>query len=89
VKDKGVLAAYGVIVLCILFALLFKTVGYVICGAAISIIIMYVIGKRNWVQMIVVSVLVPLGMWFIFYKILTVNIPLGPLTFLRDIVDKF
>jgi hypothetical protein len=89
VKDKGVLAAYGVIVLCILFALLFKTVGYVICGAAISIIIMYVIGKRNWVQMIVVSVLVPLGMWFIFYKVLTVNIPLGPLTFLRDIVDKF
>jgi hypothetical protein len=89
VEDKGVLAAYGVILLCILFALLFKTVGYVICGAAISIIIMYVIGKRNWVQMIVVSVLVPLGMWFIFYKILTVNIPLGPLTFLRDIVDKF
>jgi hypothetical protein len=89
VKDKGVLAAFGVILLCILFALLFKTVGYVICGAAISIIIMYVIGKRNWVQMIVVSVLVPLGMWFIFYKVLTVNIPLGPLTFLRDIVDKF
>jgi cell division protein FtsW (lipid II flippase) len=89
VKDKGVLAAFGVILLCILFTAFFKSLGYVVCGAAISFIIMYVIGKRNWVQMILVSVLVPLGMWFIFYKVLTVNIPMGPLTFLRDLVDKF
>jgi hypothetical protein len=89
VKDKGVLAAFGVILLCILFTAFFKSLGYVVCGAAISFIIMYVIGKRNWGQMILVSVLVPLGMWFIFYKVLTVNIPMGPLTFLRDLVDKF
>jgi hypothetical protein len=88
IKDKGVLGAFGVILLCILFTVLFKSVGYIICSALISVIIMYMIGKRNWVQMILVAVLVPLGMWFIFYKVLTVNIPMGPLQFLRDLVDK-
>ena len=50
-------------------------------------IIMFLIGKRNWVQMVLVSVLVPLLMWLGFYKGLTVNIPLGPLNFLRTLVD--
>ena len=45
------------------------------------------IGKRNWLQMVLVSILVPLGMWLVFYKVLTVNIPMGPLQFLRDLVD--
>ena len=34
------------------------------------------------------SALVPLGIWLIFYKFLAVNIPMGPLQFLRDLVDK-
>ena len=50
-------------------------------------IIMFLIGKRNWVQMVLVSVLVPLLMWLVFYKVLTVNIPLGPMNFLRTLVD--
>lgn len=88
VKNKGVQGALAVILLCIFFAAAFKTLGYIVCSIIVSLIIMYMIGKRNWVQMLLISVLIPLGMWFIFYKILTVNIPLGPLNFLRDIVDK-
>ena len=53
----------------------------------LSMIIMILIGKRNWLKMIFVSVLVPLLMWLVFYKVLTVNIPLGPLNFLRTLVD--
>ena len=87
VKDKGVQGAAVVIALCIFFAAAFEALGYVICGALIAFIIMFLIGKRNWLQMVLVSVLVPLGMWFVFYKILTVNIPMGPLQFLRDLVD--
>ncbi|MCD8224664.1 MAG: tripartite tricarboxylate transporter TctB family protein [Clostridiales bacterium] len=86
-KDKGVQAALVVIVLCILFTALFKTLGYVICAAIICAIIMYMIGKRELKQMVLVSILVPLGMWLIFFKILTVNIPMGPLTFLRDLLN--
>ena len=86
-KDKGLAAAYLVIILCVLFAALFKSCGYILCAMVLSMIIMFLIGKRNWVQMILVSVLVPLLMWLVFYKVLTVNIPLGPLNFLRTLVD--
>lgn len=86
-KDKGVAAAYLVMLLCVLFAALFKSCGYILCAVVLSMIIMFLIGKRNWVQMVLVSVLVPLLMWLVFYKVLTVNIPLGPLNFLRTLVD--
>ena len=54
-----------------------KSCGYILCAMVLSMIIMILIGKRNWLQMILVSVLVPLLMWLVFYKVLTVNIPLG------------
>lgn len=88
VKDKSVLAGLAVILLGVGFVALFKLLGYVICAAVVSVVIMYLIGKRNWLQMILVSVLVPLGMWFIFFKVLTVNIPMGPLSFLSELVGK-
>ena len=84
IKDRGVLAALFVMLLCVLF---FKPLGYVVCGAVLCFVIMVLIGKRNWLQMVLVSILVPLGMWLVFYKVLTVNIPMGPLQFLRDLVD--
>ena len=87
IKDKGVLAALFVMLLCALFVMFFKTLGYVVCGAVLCFVIMVLIGKRNWLQMVLVSILVPLGMWLVFYKVLTVNIPMGPLQFLRDLVD--
>ena len=87
IKGKGVLAALFVMLLCALFVVFFKTLGYVVCGAVLCFVIMVLIGKRNWLQMVLVSILVPLGMWLVFYKVLTVNIPMGPLQFLRDLVD--
>lgn len=76
IKDKGVLAALFVMLLCALFVVFFKPLGYVVCGAVLCFVIMVLIGKRNWLQMVLVSILVPLGMWLVFYKVLTVNIPM-------------
>ena len=45
------------------------------------------IGKRDVKQIALVSVLVPLAMWLVFYKLLTVNIPMGVLQPLRDLID--
>ena len=87
-RDRGLAAALIVAVLCAAFVALFKPLGYVLCSAAVSFVIMVMIGKRNWLQMVLVSVLVPLLMWFVFYKVLTVNIPMGPLKFLAELVDK-
>ena len=40
-----------------------------------------------WLTQLGLNMLLPLGMWLVFYKVLTVNIPLGPLNFLRTLVD--
>ena len=86
-KNKGVQGAALVMALCVLFVVLFDTLGYVLCAAIIGIVIMYLIGKRDVKQIVLVSVLVPLLMWFVFYKLLTVNIPMGVLTPLKTLVD--
>ena len=86
--NRGVAAALFVIILCVLYTLLFDKLGYVLISACISVIIMWLIGKRDLKVIIPVSILVPLIMWFIFYKLLTVNIPMGVFQPLRDFVDK-
>ena len=87
IKNKGVQAALLVIVLCIAYALLFEVLGYVLVSTLIAAAIMWLIGKRDVKQIILVSVLVPLLMWFVFYKLLTVNIPMGILQPLKNLVD--
>jgi putative tricarboxylic transport membrane protein len=86
-KNKGVQAGLLVIVLCIAYAALFEVLGYVLVSAIIAAIIMWLIGKRDLKQIALVSILVPLLMWFVFYKLLTVNIPMGVLQPLKNLVD--
>ena len=88
VKDKGVLAALFAILLCCVYVYFFKSLGYVIVSFLLSAVIMWMIGLRKPLPLVLISALVPLGMWLIFYKMLKVNIPMGPLQFLRDLVDK-
>lgn len=87
-KDKGVLAALFVILLCAAYVWFFKDLGYVVVSFLLSAIIMWIIGMRNPVKLILISALVPLGMWLIFYRFLSVNIPMGVLEPLKDLVDK-
>ncbi len=86
-KNKGVLAGLFVIALCIAYVALFEVLGYVLVSAIVAAIIMWLIGKRNVKQILLVSVLVPLLMWLVFYKLLTVNIPMGVLQPLRNLID--
>ena len=86
-KNKGVQAGAFVILLCIAYAALFEVLGYVLISSIVAAIIMVLIGKRDVKQIVLVSVLVPLLMWFVFYKLLTVNIPMGVLQPLKNLVD--
>jgi len=88
VKDRGVLAALVVIALCCAYVWAFKSLGYVVVSFLLSGIIMWMIGLRKPVPLLLISALVPLGMWLVFYKFLSVNIPMGVLQFLRELVDK-
>ncbi len=87
-RDKGVAAALFVILLCCAYVWLFKGLGYVVVSFLLSGIIMWLIGLRKPAPLLLISALVPLGMWLVFYKFLSVNIPMGVLQFLRDLVDK-
>ena len=58
-----------------------------LASAIIAAVIMWLIGKRDVRQILLVSVLVPLAMWLVFYKLLTVNIPMGILEPLKDLID--
>ena len=87
IKNKGVQAGVFVIVLCLAYAALFEVLGYVLASTIVAAVIMWLIGKRDVKQIVLVSILVPLLMWFVFYKLLTVNIPMGVLQPLRDLVD--
>ena len=87
IKDKGVQGAAIVIALCIAFVLLFRPLGYVLDAAIVGFVIMALIGKRNWLVMVLVSILVPFVMWLLFFKLLSVNILMGPLSFLKDLVN--
>ncbi|MBR2528699.1 MAG: tripartite tricarboxylate transporter TctB family protein [Blautia sp.] len=86
--NKGVLAALFVVLLCCCFTFFFEKLGYVLISAIICAIIMWMVGKRDILVILLVSILVPLVLWFVFYKLLTVNIPMGVLQPLRDLVDK-
>jgi len=86
-KNKGVQAGLFIIALCVAYVLLFDVLGYVLISAIVSAVIMVLIGKRDVRQIVLVSVLVPLAMWLVFYKLLTVNIPMGVLQPLRTLVD--
>ena len=86
-KNKGVQAALFDIVLCAAYAALFEVLGYVLASTIVAAIIMVLIGKRDVKQIVLVSVLVPLLMWLVFYKLLTVNIPMGVLEPLKNLVD--
>lgn len=87
-RNKGIAAALFVVALCVLYTLLFDKLGYVLVSAIVSIIIMWLIGKRKPLTVVLVSVLVPLVMWVVFYKLLTVNIPMGVLQPLREMIDR-
>lgn len=87
-RDKGVLAALFAIALCCLYVYFFKSLGYVVVSFLLSAVVMWMIGLRKPVPLLLISSLVPLGMWLVFYKFLSVNIPMGVLQFLKDLVDK-
>ena len=70
------------------YVFFFKSLGYVVVSFLLCGIIMWMISLRSPVKLILISLLVPLGMWLIFYKMLKVNIPMGWLQFLKDLVDK-
>lgn len=71
-----------VAVLCIIYVYLMSAVGFLVGGIIVMALVMLVYGNKNALQIVLVSVLVPLALFCIFKFALGVQLPMGVLDFL-------
>jgi putative tricarboxylic transport membrane protein len=77
---SSALRAWGLIALVTIFAVLFQPLGFLIATPVFIVAALAVMGKRNWGVMAVIAVIFTAVTYGIFAQILSVRIPVGPLT---------
>lgn len=83
-KDRGVRGALFCLIVSLIYYLLWEPVGFLILAPITMFALMYLIDMRNYVTMVIVAVVLPLVMWLLFYKVLSISVPLGPLEVIYD-----
>lgn len=66
----------------VVYAMLWELVGFLIVSPFALFALIYLMGKRNWGKMAVVSVIVPIVAWGVFRYLLGITLPMGFLEFL-------
>ena len=61
----------------VLYAMVMKPLSFIAGGTLYLFTVTFVLGNRNWKQMILVSVIVPIVVFFIFKNILGITLPMG------------
>lgn len=85
-KEKtGYLRAILTIIDCIIYSLLFEPLGYIISSALALFALMIIFGNRKWWLMAVVSVVLPILIYLLFYYVMQTNLPAGPLGFMAEL----
>jgi putative tricarboxylic transport membrane protein len=74
------LRAFALIGVAVAYALLFEPAGFLIATPAFVFAALAVMGKRNWGAMAVIAVIFGVVTYVVFAQILSVRIPVGPLT---------
>lgn len=85
IKDRGIRYALLCMLLAVLYVMLLNPLGFLIVAPVISLCMMHMIGLRKWSVMIIVSLVLALGIWLLFYKVLSISLPLGILEGIYDI----
>lgn len=85
-KDRGIRGALICFVVSFAYYLLWEPVGFFILAPITMFALMYLIDMRNYVMMAIVAIVLPLVMWLLFYKVLSISVPLGPLEFVYDFI---
>lgn len=83
-KERGMRGVLYCLITSIVYWLLWEPVGFLILAPLTMFVLMYLIDMRNYGTMVLVSLLLPLVMWLLFYKALSISIPLGPLEWIYD-----
>ena len=80
---KGFLRGLLAIVDCFVYVLLFKPLGYILSSMLAVFVMMLIFGNRKWWLMALISVVLPIVLYFAFHGLLQTNLPVGILTFLK------
>lgn len=83
-KDRGIRGALYCLAISVAYWLLWEPVGFLILAPIAMFGLMYLIDMRNYKTMALVALLLPVIMWLLFYKALSISVPLGPLEFIYD-----
>ena len=85
-KDRGIRGALFCVIIAFVYYLLWEPVGFFILAPITLFGLMYLIDMRNYGTMAIVSLALPLVMWLLFYKALSISVPLGPLEIVYDYI---
>lgn len=81
-KDAWIRNALLALVVITVYALLWEPVGFLIVTPFALFALIYLMGKRQWRLMIIVSVAAPIVVWALFRYLLGITLPMGVLEFL-------
>ena len=71
-------------ILAVAFVALWEPLGFLILTPVVMFALMYLIDMRNYKVMALVAVGLTLIVWLLFYKVLSISVPIGPLEVLYD-----
>lgn len=76
-KDRGVQRSLLCLAATVLCALLMPAVSFIITGALYMFAIMFLLGYRGWIKMVLISAAVAIGIFLLFKNVLGITLPLG------------
>lgn len=81
-QKKGYLRGLLAILNCIFYVLIFKPVGYIISSMIAVFLMMLIFGNRKWKLMIIVSIVLPIVLYLVFFYLMQTALPAGILQFM-------
>ncbi len=82
-QKRGYLRGLLTILVCLLYVMLFKPLGYIPSSMLAVFALMIIFGNRRWPVIIVITVLFPILLYVAFRYGLRIRLPVGILTFLK------
>lgn len=81
-KDEYIRRALVATLAITVYAMLWEPVGFLIITPFALFFLTYLMGKRDWAKMAIVSVIMPIVAWGVFRYLLGITLPMGVLDFM-------
>ena len=81
-KDEYIRHALVATLAIVVYAMLWEPVGFLVVTPFVLFFLIYLMGKRDWAKMAIVSVIMPIVAWGVFRYLLGITLPMGVLDFM-------